>query len=275
VEELKNMDYKTIFNANTKATAGKFGASKIESLYPPFVDGKILPKHPLEAFKDGFAKDIDFIAGTCENEFKFWSFIESDLVNIDDDGVIERISSIFKSKSDKLEEAKHIIKTYKKAREGFKPTSPYDLLDAVMTDFAFRIPAIRFTEAQQRHNPNTYMYLFTMKLLGKEEKYGALHGMETNFVFGNLFEEVTNPTGNKDPFAELNPIRSQLTEKLSSNLMNVWVNFARTGNPNHEDIPEWKTYELKNRFTMKFDAVCELISNPMGIENETIRKYLF
>ena len=32
--------------------------------------------------------------------------------------------------------------------------------------------------------------------------------------------------------------------------MDAWVAFARTGNPNHEGLPEWHRYDIKKRATM-------------------------
>jgi para-nitrobenzyl esterase len=43
-----------------------------------------------------------------------------------------------------------------------------------------------------------------------------------------------------------------------------WVNFARTGNPNHTVLPHWPAYTAETRATMYFDAICELRNDPEG-----------
>ena len=32
--------------------------------------------------------------------------------------------------------------------------------------------------------------------------------------------------------------------------MDTWLNFARTGHPDHDGIPSWPVYELQKRFIM-------------------------
>ena len=43
-----------------------------------------------------------------------------------------------------------------------------------------------------------------------------------------------------------------LADKMSS----AWINFARTGNPNHKGLPVWAAYNAKNTATMHFDNTC-------------------
>ncbi|GAG61323.1 unnamed protein product, partial [marine sediment metagenome] len=56
---------------------------------------------------------------------------------------------------------KEMIDTYKQAREGNFSTEPKEIMNALITDYIFRISTIRLLEAQSKHQPNTYNYLFT------------------------------------------------------------------------------------------------------------------
>ena len=49
---------------------------------------------------------------------------------------------------------------------------------------------------------------------------------------------------------------------LSNLMMDTWVNFARTGNPNHKGIPEWKPYDLSNRTTMFLSDKPKILDDP-------------
>jgi para-nitrobenzyl esterase len=42
------------------------------------------------------------------------------------------------------------------------------------------------------------------------------------------------------------------------------VNFARTGNPNHDGLPHWPAYTSEQRATMYLDAPCAVRNNPEG-----------
>ena len=55
---------------------------------------------------------------------------------------------------------------------------------------------------------------------------GAFHGMEISYAFGNL---------DADASAE--------DQALSEAMTRYWVQFAKTGNPNVEGLPEWPAYE--------------------------------
>lgn len=41
----------------------------------------------------------------------------------------------------------------------------------------------------------------------------------------------------------------------------AWANFARTGNPNTEDLPEWPAFTAENGATMVFDNECKVVNN--------------
>ena len=44
------------------------------------------------------------------------------------------------------------------------------------------------------------------------------------------------------------------------------VSLAYTGDPNHEDLVKWPTYELEDRPTMMFDTPSSVCSDPFGAE---------
>jgi para-nitrobenzyl esterase len=143
-----------------------------------------------------------------------------------------------------------IIQTYETGRE-----NPNDIYTAINTDSFFRIPAIRVAEAQMKHNPNTYMYMFTYPSPMQNGKLGACHAIEIPFVHGTL----------NMPRNELFPASNNETETISKKMMDAWTSFAKTGNPNHKDIPEWHPYS-NNRATIMFDTKVEIKNDPFGEE---------
>jgi hypothetical protein len=50
----------------------------------------------------------------------------------------------------------------------------------------------------------------------------------------------------------------------SKQISTAWVNFARTGNPNHNGLPRWPAYTADMRATMYFDTPCEVRNDPEG-----------
>ena len=79
---------------------------------------------------------------------------------------------------------------------------------------------------------NTWRYLFAKRRPSQID--GPHHGQEVAHVFGNLSAKVTsveNDYDNQDEF-------------ISNAMINYWVQFADTGNPNQADLPDWPRYEI-------------------------------
>ena len=51
---------------------------------------------------------------------------------------------------------------------------------------------------------------------------------------------------------------------ISKQISTAWVSFARTGNPNHNDLPYWPKYTSERRATMQFDSTCAVSNDPEG-----------
>jgi len=81
---------------------------------------------------------------------------------------------------------------------------------------------------------------------------GTFHACEISFAFDNA--EICDHYSAGDPGAFV----------LCNQLSKAWVNFARTGNPNHDDLPDWPTYTAESRATMFFDAPCQVRYDPEG-----------
>ena len=75
-------------------------------------------------------------------------------------------------------------------------------------------------------NQCTYLYRFTYVLPGQPN--GAFHGSELPFVF-------------RPSFLKPDPVSSN----VSDNMMDLWVRFAKTGNPNGGKNVTWPNYNAE------------------------------
>ncbi len=226
--------------------------------YGIFVDGKTLPEHPLTAVRRGFAKNISLTVGTNQDEAKLYTAMRPPEKGFDENGLLKSIHRIMRVLGKDETYAKQMIDGYRKAREGQLPTDPLNILDAFMTDFRFRIPALRLAEAQGKHQPQVFSYLFNYKSPAMKGILGACHALEIPFVFGGLGEKER----------KIYPKRSAETDALSGRMMDAWTSFARTGNPTHKNIPKWVPYDLKKRSTMILAAKIKLVGDPSGQERK-------
>ena len=106
-------------------------------------------------------------------------------------------------------------------------------------DALFTYPMRAWARAMATVPSDAYLYWFTrVPPIEDSDRYGAFHAAEIGYVFGNvdLFDAV--PTA--------------ADRALSDQMATIWTQFARTGNPNGEGLPEWPAYTRENEAYMEF-----------------------
>ncbi|KKN38416.1 hypothetical protein LCGC14_0753700 [marine sediment metagenome] len=233
----------------TQTTLERIGVGR--PMVGPVIDGKILPEHPLEAIRKGFAKDIKIFIGSNLDENKLWTMWNPKASEITEEGLLKSTMRVMRALKKNEGKAEELIKVYKRTRK-----SPRDLEDAILTDYTFHIASIRIAEYQSQYQPNTFMYLFTWKSPMEGGKYGAMHILELPFVFGLMGDKAMGVYPRKTPE----------TQELSEKMMDAWIAFAHTGNPNHENIPTLPAYDLQKRATIFFDREITIVEDPYSDE---------
>ena len=228
------------------------GGSTNIMAFTPRIDGDTIPKNPLEAINAG-ESNVDLIVGSNLNEWRLFSFLIPEMSKMDYDSLYNMAQMMlgFLGPIDQGEDrTKQLINKYKEAREGIHSTAPEDIMDAIATDFIFRIPATRVAEAHNIHHSNTYNYLFTWPSPAFKGRLGSCHAVEIPFVFRTI------DLPRIDEFVGKGPDAKTLSEKM----MKTWITFARTGNPNHDDIPDWPSYNAKTRSTMMIGSEFKVVN---------------
>jgi para-nitrobenzyl esterase len=89
-----------------------------------------------------------------------------------------------------------------------------------------------------------YLYLFARVPPGPDsERYGAYHAAEILYVFDNLDQPGVGRS--ERPWEEAD-------RELADQMASYWVNFAASGDPNGEGLPEWPAYEGMSDVAMVF-----------------------
>jgi para-nitrobenzyl esterase len=109
----------------------------------------------------------------------------------------------------------------------------------ITADTRQRCPAIAQSIWRSSHGHATYEYLFDPPIAGETF---TRHIAEVPFVFGNLL-----PLG-----APLGGPYTDADRKISDQIQTYWVNFARTGNPNGDALPEWPKFNATTRPYLEF-----------------------
>lgn len=118
-----------------------------------------------------------------------------------------------------------------------------ELLSLVNTDKVWAEPA-RFTaRAFTEAGEPAYVYLFSYvpESLHERMPLGAPHASEIPYVFGNLHARWGMDT-------------ITAADRNVAELMNAyWANFAKTGDPNGEGLPEWPRYTPEREGLIEFE----------------------
>jgi para-nitrobenzyl esterase len=223
--------------------------------FSPVVDGVTLPREPLASIAEGHGRDVPLLIGTNLDEMKFFRIGVSRPERMDPEELLERVRRRLPARSNQA--AGSIVDCYRKAREERGASLvPRELIDAIDTDLAFRIPAIRLAEAHSQQQRHTYMYLWTWPSPALGGALGACHAVEIPFVFGTLDAPGMDQFSGSGPEAEW----------LSAQVMDAWVGFARKGRPRNVGWSDWPPYSETQRCTFEIGRVPRLLSSPLDAE---------
>jgi len=216
-------------------------------MFAPVIDERSLLRHPFNPTAPEISANVPLLIGTTAEETRsIMGGADQTLFSLDEAELRARLQKLG-LEANQLES---LIDAYRVTRP---QASPSDIFFAITGDLTERYPAIVKAErkAMLAAAP-AYMYLFTWEIPAFGGKYGAAHGMELPYMFDNI--DAAPGVWGGDP----HPQRYLLSENVSR----AWVAFARTGNPSHSGLPEWKSYTANSRATMLLNYTCELVNDP-------------
>jgi len=115
---------------------------------------------------------------------------------------------------------------------------PANAIDRVGTASGMQCPSQYLAAHQTALNNNAWVYYFSRVRDGDAgAEVRAYHGAELPYAFGT-----------HDPWMTTTDVDWQLAEQM----MAYWVQFAETGNPNTEGLPEWPAFTQPDGQTMEF-----------------------
>jgi para-nitrobenzyl esterase len=190
------------------------------------------------------SETIPILVGCTTHEQAFMVLGRDDAAyNLDEAGLRQRVVTLIGEAN-----ATRVIDTYRKLNPNKNLSEIYFLL---VTDRGMRMSSIRLAERKFRQGKApVYMYLFAWRSPAMGGKMGSPHTVEIPFVFDN----VDVPKVMMSATAEVKALAARTSE--------AWIQFARSGNPNHKGLPNWPAYSTKDRATMIFDNTCKVVNDP-------------
>ena len=209
------------------------------SLLPvaPVVDGDTLPQHPLDALTEGASSDVALLVGSNNDEARLF-VVPTGAIDFIDEAVLAAAATGYGAPDEAVE-------TYRATR----PDAGHgDVMAAVVSDWFFRIPAIRVAEA---HAGPTWMYRFDYWSPSFDGRLGACHATEVPFVFDTLDDVTAHPLIGTSP-----------PQAVADTAHSAWVRFVADGDPG------WPRYDEGTRTTALLDESLTVVDDPAGAERE-------
>ena len=199
----------------------------------PVVDGNFIPRHPWDPSAPAFTADVPFMAGSTETENGWvgpppYELSDADMLNL------------FRTRlaNDNEQQANELIELY---RDKFPERRNRMLWLTAESDNTRRWNAQQLNKLKfEQGSAPSYLYLFDWHSPVHDNRMGSYHTLEIPFVFNNV-DVAASMTG-------ADSYRYELAHVMSA----AWAAFARTGNPNHADMPHWPEFSTENYPTMMF-----------------------
>ncbi len=222
LERLVALPAKDLLAAASASTPGAGGGLR------PVVDGRSVPHQTWRPAAPPEATGVSMIIGNCKDESTLFAMSDPALFSLDWAQLKQREVKAGISALD----ADRIIAKY---RESYSNDTPSDLYFRIASDRGARRNAIAQAQAKVAQNAGeVYMYNFAWNTPLDNGRLRACHTAELPLAM----RLVLNPEA----------------EQLSRQIAGAWAAFARTGSPNHADLPRWDAYTKTNGATMIFDA---------------------
>ena len=237
VDRIKDVPYEDLFAAGQRAMAASIGTRKQGTPmmwgFGPTPDGEVLLQQP---FQNGFADistDVPILIGTTFNELQRLRYDRK----MTQQEARKELVATFGNETDDY------VKAFAKAYPDYIPQ------DLLSIDWLFRPKTIiTADEIAESREAKTYMYMFTWR---SPVNNGSIHGHELKFCFNTLHHaenELPSPT--------------EEDLRLADIMSSVWAQFAKTGNPNIDELPYWRSYTKDNGEMMVFNHQCMIRNNP-------------
>lgn len=192
----------------------------------PITDGYVIPDDQHKLYQAGNYNDVPVLIGYNSDEGA--SFIREE----NPEEFIKNVEKRYGEFADDL------LKAYPVAEESI-PKTARDL----MRDAAFGWHTWSWANLQSKTGKSkVYYYYFDQHPEYPEDSpkygHGSPHGQEVAYVFNNL-----------------DPSNAETTDSdlaISEAMATYWTNFAKSGNPNGEGLPNWPNYNQEQQSVMYF-----------------------
>ncbi len=198
---------------------------KADEAFHHIRDGYVFPKNVGHAFRDGDINAVPFLTGYNSDEGTLF-FPDDPQPSVWENDMPQDTPSMLAALNEHYPgQGQTIIDLY-----GLDTDFMASGMD-MMGDDIFGVNIRYAAQSVEAFGLPTYLYHFSRVPPSDKQTLGAFHAAEIPFVFDS-----------SEPALGLSDDDKVLTDIVVS----AWTNFAKTGNPNGADVPNWPQYESQN-----------------------------
>ncbi|MGV9709183.1 carboxylesterase/lipase family protein [Gordonia sp. NPDC003424] len=215
--------------------------------FAPVIDGDLLPRNPMDVFRDGASHPVPLLIGTNKDEAALFKWMRSPMMPIAP-ADIERMFATLAAEHPEV-----TLPPRAQITSAYQGMSPKIAGLGVARDIAFRMPTVWIADAHSRRAP-VFLYRFdwATRML-RVLTLGATHATELPYVFGNLTlgpTDVTFRLGGR-----------KTGEAVSNRMQRRWTSFAHRGDPARDPTLPWPAFDVEDRATLVIDAEDRIVAD--------------
>jgi para-nitrobenzyl esterase len=212
------------------------------------VDGTIITRSTFDAIKDRGEDGVPLITGTNRRE--------GTLYTQGDDAEQDHYPTFNKGLATEMLLGGDPTNYLTGLRDTYPDATPGRFHEMIWTDM-FRRICSRAAEAVSQAGPGAWLYRFDLPAnLPEARNLGATHASEMAFTFNTFAKPDTHAC------LTFHDRNDSVVRKLANTWSDTIIRFAKTGQPNGGDLPDWPVYESATRNCLIIDEDFRIEADP-------------
>jgi len=237
LDRLQGMDYRQIQDAfYSEPSIRGLGSG-------PVVDGNIIPRHQWDPTAPAYSANVPLMMGSTETEN---GWVGPPPFELSDADMLDRFTT--RIANNDAASGRRLLDLYKRIHPDMRNQM---LWLTAESDNSRRWNAqVMGRLKYEQGTSESYLYFFDWHSPVHNNRMGSYHTLDIPFVFYNM-DLGASMTG-------ASQARYQLAHVMSA----AWAAFARNGNPNHADMPNWPAFNPQAYPTMMFGDTVRMNNDP-------------
>lgn len=217
--------------------------------FAPVMDGTILPTAPFGPGAPAASRDLPVLIGSTRNEF---------VSGINQPAVQDMTEAELMARAEAFQpgEGETLVSAF---RATTPAATPFDVWARIATAPIRKSVIAQAAARAASGGAPAFVYRFDWSTPVLDGRPAAFHCIDIPFVFANADRCASMTGGGPD------------ARRLSGQLADAFIGFARSGDPNHPALPTWRAFDPQDEATLIVDDPVTVVSAPDRAELSVVR----